>query len=185
MAKDKAAVDPKRAEACRRAWETIRANRALKAAGQPVPNPASKSGGAPKVNLTARLLAWMDTSKPMPPKETAVEVPAVAPVEVPPVEAPVVTAPVVEVPPVVEAPAAEPEAPAKPKRKRATKAERNAIVAAPTPEAKPKRERKAKAKAPEAKPAPVLPPQVPGRALRPPLVDITAATESGASSAAA
>jgi hypothetical protein len=37
-------VDPARAEACRRAWIKIRANRAAKAAGLPVPEPRKKSG---------------------------------------------------------------------------------------------------------------------------------------------
>ena len=64
-------VDPKRAEACKRAWITIRANRAAKAAGLPVPEPK-----AAKVPLSPKIAAWLgiaDEPEPAAPDVAAME----------------------------------------------------------------------------------------------------------------
>jgi hypothetical protein len=87
-------VDPARAEACRRAWIKIRANRAAKAAGLPVPEPRKKSG--PKfeadAHYTPLVHKWLGMAVEAP---EAVEAPA-----------PVVSEPVSQPPVITESVAA-------------------------------------------------------------------------------
>jgi hypothetical protein len=67
--------DPKRAEACRRAWDKIRANRAGKAAGLPVAEPAKTSD---KPSLLPKINAWLEPTAP-PVPDPIPEAPVVAP----------------------------------------------------------------------------------------------------------
>jgi hypothetical protein len=50
--------DLKRSEQCKRAWDTIRANRAARAAGLPVAAPASSR--PPKPSLLPKIAAWLE-----------------------------------------------------------------------------------------------------------------------------
>jgi hypothetical protein len=84
-------VDPARAEACRRAWIKIRANRAAKAAGLPVPEPRKKSG--PKFeadqHYTTLVHKWLGVAAPEGEAPSAVEAPT--PVSEQPVTQPVIS----------------------------------------------------------------------------------------------
>ena len=70
-------VDPKRSEACKRAWDTIRANRALKAAGLPVPTP-KKAAAIDAAVLAPKVSAWLSEEESIeltPKTQTVIENP--------------------------------------------------------------------------------------------------------------
>ena len=53
-------ADLKRSEACKRGWETIRANRAAKAAGLPVPESKARPK-QPEKDYSPLIAAWLET----------------------------------------------------------------------------------------------------------------------------
>jgi hypothetical protein len=66
--------DLKRSEQCKRAWDTIRANRAARAAGLPVAAPASSK--PPKASLLPKIAAWLEPIPEAPAIEAVPDKPA-------------------------------------------------------------------------------------------------------------